>query len=455
MTMRIKRSPTWKGGRPLTRRTVLRGLLGGAAVTVGLPPLERFFDRGMAHAADGFPRRFGMFYWGNGNLPERWNPVGEGGPGEWTMNSQMEALKPHQADISVVSGMKVLTGNPIAHKSGPGGLLTGHPLILRGGESFTFAAPTIDQIMAQEIGGETRFRSLELGVQPGAQSMSYNGPDSTNPPETDPAAFFERVFGGGFRVAGEDDEPDPSIGLRRSVLDVVMKDADDLRKRLGAADIIRLDQHFEGIRDLELRIKRLQEDPPVFDACARPDAPTGDYPEVEGRPRMSEISRAMADLITMALACDQTRVFTFHFSTPVNNVLYDGASAGHHRLTHDEPGDQPEVDRIVTDHIMPELAYLIDRLGSVEEGGERLLDHMVLFGTTDCSKGRTHSIEDYPLVLAGGCCGALKTGIHYRSPAAENATMVSLSLLRAMGVRAAEFGAEAGRVIDGLGAIEA
>ncbi|MCB9535583.1 MAG: DUF1552 domain-containing protein [Myxococcales bacterium] len=453
--MIIKRPPTWKLGAPLTRRTVLRGLLGGAAVTIALPPLEALMGRGRAHAAEGFPKRFGIFYWGNGILPDRWNPIGQGSGDDWQLNTQMAPLANVKDHLTVVSGTKVKTGNPIAHTSGPGGFLTGHPLILRGGESHTYAAPSIDQVMAQSIGGDTRFRSLEVGVQPDARPISYNGPDSTNPPEVNPAAFFERLFGGGFRAPGEDSEPDPTLALRRSVLDSVIADGEALKKRLGATDKVRLDQHLDGIRDLEKRIARLAEDPPRLDACARPEMPTGDYPLVEGRPPMSEISRAMADLMVMALACDQTRVFTFAFSTPVNNTLYEGAEAGHHKLTHDEPGDQPQVDMILTQHIMPEFAYLLERLKAVDEGGDTLLDHSVVLGMTDCSFGRTHSIEDFPIVLAGSCSGALKTGLHYRSPTAENSVHVSLSLLRAMGVRAAEFGAEDGLVKDGLSAIEA
>ncbi len=439
----------------ISRRTLLRGALGGAVVTLGLPPLERFFDRGGAYAAEGFPRRFGIFNWGNGVLPDRFNPIGAGMGEAWQLNDQMKSLEPHKADFSVVSGMKVMTGNPRAHASGPGGFLTGQPLLLRAGEGWTYAAPTIDQIMAQEIGGETRFRSLELGVAPDANAISFNGPDSINPPEVSPRAFFERLFGGSWRAPGEDSEPDPRIGLRRSVLDAVLADAKELRKRLGKPDQARLDQHLAGVRDLERRIARLEEDPPRLESCARPEAPLEDYPANEGRPQMSARSRAMVDSLVMALACDQSRVFTIAFSTGVNNTLYEGAEAGHHRLTHDEPGEQPQVHAILTDHIMPEFAYLMERLKSVDEGGESLLDHSIVLGMTDCSFGRTHSIEDFPMILAGSGCGVLKQGMHYRSPSSENASHVSMSLLRAMGVRAAEFGAEAGHVTEGLGVIEA
>lgn len=438
----------------LDRRTVLRGLLGGVGVSVGLPILEANLDATRrARAAAGFPRRFGLFFWGNGVLPAKWNPIGAGEGEAWQLNEQMAALAPHKAKISVVSGMNVLVGNSIPHGSGPAGLLSGAPLIVRSGDDFTFSAPSIDQVLAQEIGGDTRFRSLEVGVRPGP-GLSYNGPESRNPPESSPRRVFERLFGGGFRAPGSEPIVDPKLRLRRSVLDAVIGDANRLSGKLGTADRQRVQQHLEGVRDLERRLQRLEENPPNLEACAAPEMPAADYPDVEGRPRLSEISRVMCDLIAMALACDQTRVFSHWFTHPVNNVLFPGAPAGHHRLTHDEPGDQPQVDAIVKT-IIAELAYLVEALDRVPEGDGTLLEHSVVLGTTDVSFGRTHALDDYPLVLAGSACGALKMGLHYRSPSGENASKLMLTLLRAMGVARAEFGAEAGRTDVGLGAIEA
>lgn len=439
------------GSNPLSRRTLLRGMLGGAAVAVGLPPLEAFFDgNGAAYASSGaFPRRFGLFFWGNGIIPERWVPPDTGA--DWTLSEQLAPLESVRDVVTVLSGFEVKTGNPIAHVSGPAGLLTGHPLLVNGND-HTFAAPSIDQIMAAEIGGDARFRSLEVGVEPNGRGLSHNGPDSVNPAEFEPVALFERLFGGGFRAPGDEPIVDPTLTLRRSVLDSVMTDADNLRSRLGATDLARLDQHFEAVRDLELRIARLQEDPPNLAACVRPDAPD-DIADIDGRPQMSARSRVITDLVTMAFACDVTRVLTYWYSNPLNDVLYPETTAGHHQLTHDEPGDQPQVHEIVVS-IVEDFAYFVDSLRSIEEGDGTLLDNSVILGTTDVSYGRTHQIDEYPLLLAGTACGALKTGFHYRSETNENASLVSLSLLRAMGVRLSEFGAGPGRVEQGLGVIE-
>lgn len=429
------------------RRTLLKGLLGGAAISIGLPPLECFINaNGTAYAGGGssFPKRFGVFFWGNGVLPARWNPTSEGA--DYALSPQLMPLSALKSDLTVISASRVLTTNSSPHLSGPTGLFTGDAIV--GG---TVTRPSIDQVLAAEIGGETRFRSLEIGVQRSENSYSYSGPNQVNPPETSPRAFFNRLFGEGFRMPGEMTTVDPRVRLRRSVLDAVGAQASDLRNRLGAADRIRLEQHLEGVRGLERQIARLEENPPNLAACRRPDAPPEAYADLEGRPQMSAISRAMSDLMAMALACDQSRVFFNMYSQSVNNTLFPGAPAGHHQLTHDEPGEQPMVDAIVR-LIMSDLAYFLTALRNVREGDGNLLQHSIVLCTTDCSYGRSHSIDDYPLIIAGSGGGALATGRHIAARG-ENACKVSLSILRAMGVRAPEFGVGAGRTTDGLSAL--
>lgn len=426
------------------RRTLLKGLLGGAAISIGLPPLECFVNaNGTAYAGGGtsFPKRFGIFFWGNGVLPARWDPTSEGA--DYALTPQLMPLAALKSDLTVITASRVLTTNSSPHLSGPAGLFTGDALA--GG---TVTRPSIDQVLAQEIGGETRFRSLEIGVQRSDQSYSFAGPNQVNPPETSPRAFFNRLFGEGFRMPGEMTAVDPRVRLRRSVLDAVGAQAGDLRNRLGAADRVRLDQHLEGIRGLERQIARLEENPPSLAACRRPEAPPEAFPDVDGRPPMSAISHAMADLMAMALACDQTRVFFNMYSQSVNNTLFPGAPAGHHQLTHDEPGEQPMVDAIVR-LIIADLAYFLSALKAVQEGDGNLLQHSIVLCTTDCSYGKSHSIDDYPMIIAGSGGGALSTGRHIAARG-ENSSKVMLSLLRAMGVRAPEFGVGAGRTTDGL-----
>lgn len=360
----------------------------------------------------------------------------------------LAALSPK---LTVVSGMKVGTPNSVPHYAGAAGFLSGAAVENAYGEN-TFSQPSIDQVIAQKLGDATRFKSIECGAEAG-DGLSYNGPSSRNPPERSPHALFERLFGAGFTLPGEKPLVDPTVALRRSILDAVTDDATRLKKRLGKADQVRLDQHLEGVRALEKRLARLEESPPNLAACKKPTAPLADYPDVEGRPMLAEKNAAFAELLAMSLACDQTRVFSVWHTMPVSNHLFPSAPAGHHQLTHDEAGDQPAVNGIVL-HCVEAYATLLRALDAVKEGDGTLLDHCVVLGTSDVSLGKTHSLEEFPILLAGGCGGKLKPGLHYRSPSQENASKVPLSLVRAMGIDAASFGAGAGQVTDGLSAIE-
>lgn len=437
----------------LSRRGFLRGMLGGAAVSIALPWLETIAGKS-ALAQGSFPTRFGLFFWGNGVRPDAWVPTGEGAGDAWQLSELLMPLAPVKDRITVVSGTALKVANTIPHHAGTAGVLTGMPLWVKSHEDQTMNGPTIDQAIAATIGNETRFRSLEIGLYPNRHTISYNGPDNVNPPEVSPAALFERLFGPEFRAPGEGGEVDPKLALRRSVLDAVAGDIGRFQQTLSSADRVRLDQHLTGVRELERRIARLEADPPQLEACSRPGPPEDEYDYLEGKPQLEAKSRVMTDLAVMALACDQSRVFSFQVNSPVQNLQFADSDQGFHNLTHDEPEPQVQVRRIVT-AFMTELDYMIERFAAVDEGGQSLLDHMALLATSDISLGRTHSLDEFPILFAGSANGRLKTGMHYRSPFAENTSKVMLSLQRACGVNAGSWGAEEGYVEDGLGAIEA
>lgn len=436
----------------LDRRTILKGMLGGAAVGVGLPLLDVFLNTNGTALADGgaLPRRFGTWIWGNGVIPERWFPT-EVGTG-FAMSPELQPFADAglEAEISIVSGMKVFGENLEAHFAGPAGLLSGHPLATNGQQ--TFGSPSVDVRIREAIGGTTRFRSIEAGVQRGVRSFSVNGPNNANPIESNPMELFKRIFGEGFTLPGEEPIIDPRWALRRSVLSAVQDDITRLESRLGSHDKARIDQHLTNVRELELQLLRLEDDPPDLAACEVAPTPLMDYPDIDGREQMFAKHRAVADILTYALACDQTRVFSLMFSGPVSNIWFPNTTMEHHNLTHNEPGNQPQVDGILIS-IMAQLAYFVGKLASVQEGDARLLDNMVILGTTDCARGRDHSIENYPILLAGSASNRIKMGVHHRGNG-ENASQVILSLIRAMGINAAEFGIGPVRSTDGLSAIE-
>jgi hypothetical protein len=245
--------------------------------------------------------------------------------------------------------------------------------------------------------------------------------------------------------------------LRKSVLDAVQAELTGLKASVGTADKKRLDQHTENIRSIENRIATTTM--PAGSAaqamCAKPANP-GAVPDVSGKEMIEERTAAMSGLIAMALACDQTRVFSVMFSGSVCGTVYwqVNATGGHHDLTHNEAGDQPLV-QASTVFTMKQFATLLAALKAVPEGAGNLLDSCVILASSDTADGKAHSITDYPILVAGGGGGALKhPGVHYRSTTKENTSTVLLSILRAAGLPLTEFGLGPGRVTTGCSAIE-
>jgi hypothetical protein len=452
----------------IDRRTLLRGIAGGTAVAVALPTLEAMLNGNGTALAQGeaLPRRLGIFFWGNGVRLAQWTPQDTGAA--WTPSPELEPLASVKDYINVVSGMDIKTGNERGHHAGCVGILSGAPMIPQPAPNSnyvsTFSAPSIDQVAAAQIGQTTRFRSLEIGISRRVVKgegttlwyLSHNGPDNTNPPEYEPRALYDRIFGTGFTAPSAMPVVDHTVALRRSVLDAVRQDIGDLKKRVGALDTQRLDQHFENIRALENRLELMGTTGPVGASCALPSAPA-EIDDENNREDITARMTAMSELVAMSLACDLTRVFSVMFSGSVGGTVFwqVDVDTGHHQLTHDEPGDQPQV-HATTVYTMEQFAILLSALKALPEGDGNLLDHSAILASSDVSEGLPHSIDDYPILVAGGGGGYLKTpGVHYRSPDGENTSQVLLSVLRAAGAELDEFGVEGGQVTQSCSAIEA
>ena len=444
--------PRRPNARGPSRRGLLKGLLGGSLVMLPLPWLEIFASkRAMAGGDSLYPVRFGVWFWGNGNRPDQWMPTGEGQGDEWSLSEELAPLINVKDYLSVITGMAVKVPNYIPHWSGAGGLLTGLDAV-GDDDDWTVSGPTIDQMVADEIGGDSIYKSIEVGLETD-EVFSFTGPNARNPGESDPYTLYERIFGDTFRAPGEEGVVDPRLGYRRSVLDAVMTDINALEANLGSADKIRLEAHLDGVRDLEQRLARLQEDPPDLESCERPETPEVEYPDVDGRVQITARAQAVHSLLAMALACDQTRVFHFQISKPVSNLMFPDATDGHHNLTHDEASPQPEVNAI-TVQIITELAFFLEKLQSIPEGEGSLLDNCAILCTSEHGEAQTHNITNIPIVIAGGAGGTLQQGVHYRSYTEENAGKVTLSLLRAVGVNASSWGDNDTYTTTGLSEIE-
>jgi Protein of unknown function (DUF1552) len=431
------------------RRALLRGTLAGGAVSLGLPLLDCFLNGNATALAQGapLPLRFGAWMWGCGMNPERWTPSAQGSG--YDLPIELQALDRElttgtklRDHVSILSGFDVkLDGRPnFPHTAGLMGTLTGSlPL-----EDYTVPAPTLDTIIAAEIGQFTRFRSLEMSCTGNPnQSYSYESQSVFNAPELSPMALYTRVFGPEFADPNAGPfTPEPRIMLRQSVLSAVKDDRDRLLQRVGTHDKQRLDQYFTAVRQLEQQLDILLAGPPDLESCARAPAPGPESLGTEIGQSMST-NRLMADLLSFALACDQTRVFTMMFSDRISGLRQPGSSSQHHQLTHDEAldpavGYQPEATEFVYAS-MEAWADFLERLAAVPEGDGTLLDNCLVFGHSDVSLAKVHGITGIPMMIAGGGRGALKPGVHVRG-AASPSTRVGLTIQQVMGLNAESWG---------------
>ena len=230
-----------------------------------------------------------------------------------------------------------------------------------------------------------------------------------------PLRFYQRLFGEGFQDPNASTfSPDPKVLVRQSALSAVQEEARKLEKSLGSEDRSRLDQYFTGLRDLERRFD-LQLANPI---PAKPvvleepmDLPTGlDADLVATRHRM------MTDLMLMAVACDQTRVFNMFYASAFSATTQPGYDKPHHTATHEEAVD-PELGyqpytSWYTRRAMEEWAYYVQALANFREGDGTLLDNSFIYATTDQSFAKLHAIDGIPMFSAGTAGGRVKTGLH-------------------------------------------
>ncbi len=441
----------------LSRRTALRGMINGAGVAVALPLLDVFLDgNGVAMAATGapVPVRFGTWFWGLGVNPSRWFPT-TAGP-NYDLKPELAPIKPFQSKINVLGNFNVmLDGAPnLPHVSGGPAIRTGRALTAdRGlpGESF-------DVTISDLIGKRTRFSSLEVSAIGDARnSLSGRGGGDLNSSETTPAGLYQRVFGTGFKDPNSASfTPDPQVMARRSVLSAVADQRQALNQAVGAADRQKLDQYYTSVRQLENQLDVELTKPQPLEACLVPRKVSADLP-VNGEIETVMLNhQLMTDLLVMALACDQTRVFNMMFNNGASSLTRIGSTVTHHQLTHEEVldnklGYQPEATYFLT-KIMEAWVYFVGALDKVKEGDRTLLDNTIAFAHSETEFAKFHTIDNIPMMTAGSGGGRIKTGI-YVDGQGTPVSRVGLTLQQAMGVPVDRWGSKSMETNKRLGEI--
>ena len=426
------------------RRSVLRGVVNGAAVGVSLPLLDMFLNGKADALANGapLPTRFATFFWGLGLTPTRWEPKGAGKG--YQSPPQLAFLEGSLKDrATVFTGFTVkLNGRPShPHWTGMAAIMTGQcPNRVNQFDGL----PSFDTAISDTLGKGARFRSVECTpFRSAVTSYSSRGQDSFSTSDDSPLALYTRLFGEGFHDPNASDwKPDPRTLVKKSVLSSVKEQRDALMATAGASDKARLEEYFTSVREVEQKMSAELTRPPRAEACMVPKAP-------EERARKGDTetvaynNEIMSRLTAMALACNQTRVINFQFTPATSELYLPGDSSVYHSHTHEEPVDgkvgyQPISSRLA-DASIAGFATFLKALDSVKEGDGTLLDNSLVLGYSDTGWAKIHQIDNIPMILAGGASGRHKGGQHIHV-AAEPVTRVSLTVQQMMGLPVGSFG---------------
>lgn len=444
-------------GKHVSRRTLLRGL----GAVVALPALDCMtpaFAQARSAAKPLPPARMMFTYVPNGVDMQNWTPAAAGA--DFSLPHILEPLAPLQKDLLVFSGLMDNNGNALGdgpgdHARAAASFLTGvHPKKTAGADiSVGISA---DQIAAQSVGKATRLASLELGCEDGrlagncdsgyacayVNSISWRSATTPNPPEVNPRAVFERLF-------GDDDPTDDLVmrqhraSFRKSILDAVAGDTRRLEAGLGATDRRKLDEYFTAIREVERQIE-MSERKSTEQALSTPNIETPDGIPVE----FAEHARLMFDLLTIAFQTDTTRVATIMLAREGSNRSYReiGVPEGHHGLSHhrNDPALIAKISQINRHH-MEQFAYFLRKLKSTPDGDGNLLDRTMIVYGSGIGDGNRHNHDDLPVLLAGGS-KLLRTGRHVKYDRKVPVSNLYLSMLDQMGVRAEKLGDSDGKL---------
>ncbi len=439
----------------LPRRTFLRGL----GATVALPLLDAMVPAAsaMTTAVAQSPRRFGVVYMPMGMNPVPWTPTQEGRLTD--LSESLSPLKPHLDNVTVVTNLEIdaahTTGN---HASANASFLTCVKPKRTEGSDYVNGT-SVDQVAAQQIGGDTPLPSLELGTDLIAQvgncdngyacaymnSLSWSSPTSPNPTESDPRIVFERLFGDG----GTPEQRRAELKKDKSILDWILADMSSLQNQLGSGDRNKVDEYLETVREVERRIQRAE--------ASTADSPLADLTRPTSVPdAWEEHVKLMYDLQVLALRADLTRVVTFQMAREASTRTYPqiGVPDPHHPVSHhvDDPAKLAMLAKINQYHVSL-FAYLIDKLDKTEDGDGTLLDHTTYLLGSGLGNPNVHNHQNLPIVVASGAGSRIPGGRHVKYDELTPLANLHLTLLDDAGAHLDAFADStdrAGKVIEPL-----
>jgi len=417
------------------RRTILRGL----GVTMALPWMESiraFAAPESAASSNSAPVRMGILFSGCGFHSREWWAKGAGP--DMQLGKVLHPLNEFRDRMVFISGLynaEALKGN--IHSSQTGNLLSGAPLSAGG---TIRSGTSVDQIVAQQIGHQTKLPSLVLGCEKANPSVhknysmlysshiSWSSPTSPTPLEVYPALAFDQLF------------KDKTQKGDKSILDAVLEDAKDVRRGISKLDQQKLDEYLNSVRDVESRIEKagqrgeLQGWRPTLAGPNIP-RPSDGYPQ-----DIVEHMRLMSDILVLAFQTDTTRVCTLKLNNDHGTLRFPHLGVDymiHHLLSHTDSDDWLKVNQF----FLEQMAYIARRMDSIQEGERTLLDNSMLMLCSSMVNGH-HDATKLPVVMLGRAGGQIEGGqnLDYQDKPNRQMCRLYMSMMQKMGVRRNQFG---------------
>jgi hypothetical protein len=441
----------------VSRRTILRG----AGVAMSLPWLESIPVWGSelqrddaGDDADGgasFPKRFAALFMACGVNPDHWNAK-QLDDGSLQLSKSLQPMTPYREHVNVVDGLfnKNATGVGI-HPGQTGNILSGAAL-QKGAELR--GSISIDQLLANRLGGDTAQPSLVLGCEQPitgyhetnfsmaySSHISWQNATSPVPMEVYPSLAFDSLF------------DNQGTRRNRSVLDRIREEATSFAKDVNAADKAKLDEYLTSVREAEQRIERLRA---RQEKAAQRSKTTGTEPSKMDRPDnglpedIREHMRLMCDIVALGFQTDRSRVATLLLCRDISGLFYPflDVRKAHHSASHDDRSDDFER---VTSYYVSQMAYLTKRLAEMPEGNGTVLDNSFLMFVNNMWSGSRHDSSKVPLFTVGGLGGTVKTGraLDFSAAGDDNRKLCSLYLAvsQRMGCELKSFG-DAEKTLD-------
>jgi len=419
-----------------SRRTMLRG----AGVTMALPWMESLTVWGDQPAGrepgSEAPVRLAILFAGNGFHGKEWWAQGEGAAMEFgKVLAPIQEFRERCLFIKGLYNEEALKGN--IHSSQTGNLLSGAPLA-SGGEIRS--GTSVDQLLAQHYGRETKVSSLVLGCEKANPSVhknysmlysshiSWSSPTTPTPLEVYPALAFDRLF------------KDEVQKGDRSVLDAVISDARDLRRSISVTDQRKLDEYLDSVRDVEQRLEQSGKRGELQGWRPTLTEPNMKRP-ADGIPQdIAEHMRLMCDILVLGFQTDTTRVSTLKLNNDHSSLRFPNLGVDymiHHLLSHSDTEDWLKVNQF----FLQQLAYIARKLDAIQEGERTALDNSMLMLCSSMMHG-SHDATQLPVVMLGGGGGKIKGGrvLDYREQPNRQMCRLYLSMMNKMGVQLDRFG---------------